>query len=334
MFEAEVLSIAVVGIGGCGCNNVKLLASQDKIDNCYFYAVNSDITSCVIDDVAYIQIGSEVCRGLGAGAKPVVGHAAAKESLTLVCDDVAKADVVILTAGLGGGTGSGALPVILKELKRRDKTCLVIVTLPFPFEGQVRASHAQTALASLKGLADGLQVLDNALLSKIYGKSCSLLDCFKHSNQSNVDCLAGLTSLLSDAGTINVDLNDFAQVLSSPGYISLGRWRKHVDELGDFTAALWLNPLSPYQNVEACNAAIIQVKAGAQFSLDCLHIIGEHLQSLISPHALVIVGYDIVESMGDYVDVFYLLNGLSNEAKVQLSSNYSDYYTPKVNSKY
>ncbi|WP_016956716.1 hypothetical protein [Catenovulum agarivorans] len=302
--------IAVIGVGGCGCNNVKLLAELGLTQQAKLYALNTDIVSKQQNGISYIQLGENTTKGLGAGAKPEIGEAAANESVEQITKLITDLDLLILTAGLGGGTGSGALPVICNLAAQINLPTICVVTLPFAFEGKKRMHHAQAALHKIEGISNAIQVLANDKLKSTLGAKATLLDCFAYSNQANVDCLSGLVSVLTDTALINLDLNDIKEVLLTPSFANVSKFNLPLDNLTELTDESLVNPLSPYQLIGRCHAALVYIKAPSDFELTDLEKIGSMFQQHISESALIVLGFQQVAGNLKQIEVFYLLNGV------------------------
>lgn len=310
----NLANIGVIGVGGCGCNNVRLLAQQELSGRAKLLALNTDIINADKDGIQYIQLGSVTTKGLGAGALPDVGEAAARENETELKPLLADYDLVILTAGLGGGTGSGALPVVAQLLADLAIPSITLVTMPFEFEGKKRTKHALTALNKISAVSNAIQVIENQKLKQTLGGKTSLLDCFAFSNQANLDCLTGLLDIIDDTGLINLDLSDVKQVLAIPAYTNIGKLTLTKSQLSNLKSDDLVNPLSPYPFIARCHSALIQVKAGCQFELTDLETIGGVFQNHISESALIVLGFKQQETeKSGNIEIFYLLNGVLPE---------------------
>ncbi len=313
-------SVAVIGVGGCGCNNVRLLAQAGFASQANLFALNTDIVSHQQDGIAYIQIGEQTTRGLGAGALPQVGEAAALESSKQLEAMISGYDLIVLTAGLGGGTGSGALPVIAKLIEQANILTCSIVTLPFEFEGKKRMQQAQTALQKITRLCNAIQVIQNNLLRSTFGGKTTLLECFKQSNQANLTCLSGVVDILTKVSLINLDMNDVKAVLAEPSFVHINQLSFGQQAIGSINQEQLINPLALHAYIGRSHAALVQINAGSNFNLQHLQTIGDIIQQHIADDALLIIGLHQTEEAKEDIEVFFILSGAQeSEPKFDLN---------------
>ena len=255
------LLITVVGIGGCGCNTVNMLYENNLSDSVNLIAINTDLAALNSLNVENkILIGEDLTKGYGAGSNPYVGLKAAQESEELLINAITGSDIVIITAGFGGGTGTGASPLVARIARELNINCLAIVTLPFESEGKLRMDFALKGIAEIKEPIHAYITLSNDLLLKGLGESVGLFSAFNQSNEVLKNLLVSLVQMLTETGYVNVDKNDFASILSYEGESILGVG-KTEDEEQAFEALdqALQNPLVSIANIDTAKGIIFQL---------------------------------------------------------------------------
>ncbi|WP_254803604.1 cell division protein FtsZ [Shewanella decolorationis] len=250
-------------------------------------------------------------RGLGAGAKPDVGCAAAVESAQELSQQMQHADIVFLTAGLGGGTGTGALPQVARLAQELSKPVIAVVTMPFSFEGQHRKANAETGLQALLESANAVIVLPNDKLAEVLGTKVTLLNAFKESNKILQDVLLGLATTISQAGLINIDLNDFISVISRQGRAAMGVSSLQADE--DLISAVkraMQHPLLDNIELNQAQAAIVSVVAKDTIELSQYNQIGATVHEQLPKDALVIIGLTIDPELESELEIMVIATGI------------------------
>ncbi|MCY0874830.1 MAG: cell division protein FtsZ [Firmicutes bacterium] len=222
-FETESLAhIKVIGVGGGGCNAVNRMI-EAGVRNVDFITVNTDAQALHLSKaVDRIQIGEKLTRGLGAGANPDIGKRAAEETRELVMDALRGADMVFVTAGMGGGTGTGAAPVIAEIAKELGALTVGVVTKPFTFEGRRRLNQAEQGIAALKEKVDTLIVIPNDRLLEIVEKNTPMLDAFREADNVLRQGVSGISELIAETGLINVDFADVKTIMTERGSALMG----------------------------------------------------------------------------------------------------------------
>lgn len=214
--------IRVIGVGGGGCNTVNQMA-QASIDGVDFMCANTDrdhLERCVPTN--QVQLGVEITRGLGAGSNPEIGRQAAEEDRDRIREMIEGTDLLFITAGMGGGTGTGAAPVIAQIAKELNILTVAVVTKPFAHEGKKRMAVAQRGIDELRGFTDSLILIPNEKLSLVLGKKVTLLNCFKAANDVLQNAVQGISDLITRPGLINVDFADVKTVMSNRGMSMMG----------------------------------------------------------------------------------------------------------------
>jgi cell division protein FtsZ len=214
--------IKVIGVGGGGGNAVKHMIANN-IDGVEFICANTEAQA--LTDMAantVLQLGNEITKGLGAGANPDVGRQAALEDKEKISEVIDGADMVFITAGMGGGTGTGAAPIIAEVAKEMGILTVAVVTRPFNFEGKKRMEHAMDGIRELREYVDSLITIPNEKLLKVMGKNTSLLDAFKSANDVLLGAVQGIADLIIRPGLVNVDFADVRTVMSEMGMAMMG----------------------------------------------------------------------------------------------------------------
>ncbi|KPZ69707.1 Cell division protein FtsZ [Shewanella sp. P1-14-1] len=307
--------IAVFGVGGCGCNTINQLSQSSLSDNVVLIAVNTDAQSLAVSACSSrLQIGTEVTKGLGAGADPQKGYAAAQESEEQLREHIQQADVIFITGGMGGGTGTGAVPFIASLAAELNKPLVAVVTTPFSFEGLQRNQLAKEGIDNLMQHASAVIVLPNDKLAKTLDKKITLVNAFFESNRILQDVLAGLTTIISQSGLINIDLNDFITVVSHRGRAAMGVARQAADEELQHTINKSLkNPLLEDIDLTSAKGAIVSVMATEQIELSQYHKIGEILQQALADKAVVIIGLTIVPELESELELMVIATGIGDK---------------------
>jgi cell division protein FtsZ len=255
------LLITVVGVGGCGCNTINMLHENNLSSTVNLIAVNTDLAVLNHSPVeSKILIGQALTNGYGAGADPAVGLKAAEESEETLKAAIEGSDIVIITAGFGGGTGTGASPLIAKLARELSINCLAVVTLHFESESKMRMGYALEGIELIKDPAQAYITLSNDLLLKGLGENVGLFSAFKQSNEVLNNLLTALVQMLTQTGHMNVDINDFARILSFEGESVLGVGKAETEE--DAFEALEQalnNPLVSVENIDTAQGIIIHI---------------------------------------------------------------------------
>ena len=218
--------IKVIGVGGGGGNAVKHMI-DNSVEGVDFICANTDSQALSdIDARTVLQLGGDITKGLGAGANPDIGRAAAMEDRDRIADSLRGADMVFITAGMGGGTGTGGAPVVAEVARELGILTVAVVTRPFPFEGKKRLSIAHNGIAELQQHVDSLITIPNEKLLDVLGKNTSLLDAFKEANNVLLGAVQGIADLIIRPGMINVDFADVRTVMSEMGMAMMGTGSK------------------------------------------------------------------------------------------------------------
>lgn len=307
--------IKVIGVGGGGGNAVEYMA-QANIEGVEFIAANTDAQALKNSSVKTIlQLGTGVTKGLGAGANPEIGRQSALEDRERIQDALEGADMIFITAGMGGGTGTGAAPIVAEIAKEMGILTVAVVTKPFPFEGKKRQLVAETGIENLSQAVDSLITIPNEKLLTVLGKDMSLLDAFKAANNVLLGAVQGIAELITRPGLINVDFADVRTVMSQMGLSMMGTGRARGENraLAAAQAAI-ASPLLEDVNLSGAKGVLVNITAGMNLSIAEFEQVGEAIKDFTSEDATVIVGTVIDPDMTDELRVTLVATGLGKAA--------------------
>ncbi|MFT6153351.1 MAG: cell division protein FtsZ [Bermanella sp.] len=305
--------IKVVGVGGGGGNAVEHMV-KNQVDGVDFICANTDSQALKnMTARSVLQLGSTVTKGLGAGANPEVGRQAAMEDRERIAEALAGADMVFITAGMGGGTGTGAAPVVAEVAKELGILTVAVVTKPFPFEGRKRITLAEAGLTELAKHVDSLITIPNEKLLAVLGKNTSLLDAFSAANDVLLGAVQGIADLIIRPGMINVDFADVRTVMSEMGQAMMGTGSgKGEDRAREAAEAAIRSPLLEDVNLEGARGILVNITAGTNLSLGEFTEVGDTIEEFSSDNATIVVGTVIDESMTDELRVTVVATGLGD----------------------
>ncbi len=303
--------IKVIGVGGGGGNAVEHMLSQN-IEGVEFICANTDSQALKNSSARHvIQIGTELTKGLGAGANPEVGKRAAQEDRSRIQQALEGADMVFITAGMGGGTGTGAAPIIAEVAKEMGILTVAVVTKPFPFEGRRRMQLAEYGISELSQSVDSLITIPNAKLLSVLGKNISLLDAFKAANGVLQGAVQGIAELITRPGLINVDFADVRTVMSAMGVAMMGTATATGENRARQAAeAAVASPLLEDVNLAGAKGVLVNITAGMDMSIGEFEEVGDVIKAFTSDQATVVVGTVIDSEMSDELRVTIVVTGL------------------------
>lgn len=315
-FENEYLMqsagtrIKVVGIGGAGCNMVNQMI-KSQYENVEFVVINTDAQTLRASESPFkIQIGNRSTRGHGAGANPEVGKRAAEEDLDKIIDFLKESDIVFLTAGLGGGTGSGAISVIARAVREMGILCVAVVTKPFAFEGKRRMAVASAALDALKKEVDTLIVVPNQKLFDIADQTVSFTDAFGMINNVMQQFVRSISDIISRPGHINVDFADVCAIMRNMGLAVMGIGSASGTDRAEKAALQALfSPLLENNSINGARAVLLNITGSSKLGLHEVHAAASMIHE-VCQDANIIMGSVIDESMGDEVVVTVIATGI------------------------
>ncbi len=303
--------IKVIGVGGGGGNAVKHMVSA-AIDGVDFICANTD-AQALKDSSARttLQLGSTITKGLGAGANPEIGKQAAIEDRERIAEVLEGADMVFITAGMGGGTGTGGAPVVAEVARELGILTVAVVTRPFPFEGRKRMQIAEAGLAELGKSVDSLITIPNEKLLTVLGKGTTLLDAFKAANDVLLGAVQGIAELITRPGLINVDFADVRTVMSEMGMAMMGSGSMSGEHRAREAAEMAIaSPLLEDVNLSGARGVLVNVTAGMDMQIGEFEEVGNTIKSFASDEAIVVVGTVIDPEMQDEMRVTVVATGL------------------------
>ncbi len=310
--------IKVVGVGGGGGNAVEHMLAEN-IDGVEFICANTDAQALRNSQAKIlIQLGDELTKGLGAGANPQIGREAAEEDRERIKDILRGADMVFITAGMGGGTGTGAAPVFAQIAKELGILTVAVVTKPFSFEGKQRALAADEGIRRLAEHVDSLITIPNNKLLSVLGKNISLLNAFKAANNVLLGAVKGISDLITRPGLINVDFADVRTVMSEMGMAMMGTGTASGEERARQAAeAAIASPLLEDVNFSGARGILVNITAGPDMSIGEFEEVGDVVKEFISDDATVVVGTVIDPDMKDELRVTVIVTGLGEVRQKQ-----------------
>lgn len=318
MFElmdnyAQEAVIKVVGVGGGGGNAVEHMVLQN-IEGVEFIVANTDAQAMKNSSArTLLQLGSTITKGLGAGANPEIGRQAALEDRERIAEVLDGADMVFITAGMGGGTGTGGAPIVAQVAKDMGVLTVAVVTKPFPFEGKKRMEVANNGISELKNYVDSLITIPNEKLLSVLGKNISLLDAFKSANDVLLGAVQGIAELITRPGLINVDFADVRTVMSEMGMAMMGSGRASGDDRAREAAeAAIASPLLEDINLSGARGILVNVTAGMDMSIGEFEEVGDTIKAFASENATVVVGTVIDPELSGELRVTVVATGLGH----------------------
>ena len=308
--------IKVIGVGGGGGNAVNHMV-KSNIEGVEFICANTDAQALKnIGARTILQLGTGVTKGLGAGANPEVGRQAAMEDRERIAEVLQGTNMVFITTGMGGGTGTGAAPIIAEVAKEMGILTVAVVTRPFPFEGRKRMQIADEGIRMLSESVDSLITIPNEKLLTILGKDASLLSAFAKADDVLAGAVRGISDIIKRPGMINVDFADVRTVMSEMGMAMMGTGcATGPNRAREATEAAIRNPLLEDVNLQGARGILVNITAGPDLSLGEYSDVGSIIEAFASDHAMVKVGTVIDPDMRDELHVTVVATGLG--AKIE-----------------
>lgn len=303
--------IKVIGVGGGGGNAVHHMINN-QVEGVEFICANTDAQALSnLKAKTILQMGSNITKGLGAGANPEIGRQAALEDRDEISEILSGADMVFITAGMGGGTGTGAAPIVAEVARELGILTVAVVTKPFPFEGKKRSSIANQGIELLSESVDSLITIPNEKLLDVLGKDASLLEAFKAANDVLLGAVKGIADLIMHPGMINVDFADVKTVMSEMGMAMMGTGVASGDERArDAAEAAICSPLLEDVNLQGARGILVNITAGENLSLGEFSEVGDTIKEIASDDATVVVGTVIDPSLDAEMRVTVVATGL------------------------
>jgi len=313
----QAAKIRVVGVGGAGCNAVNTMIAAG-LDRVQFIAANTDVQALAASQAQIkVQIGADLTKGLGAGANPDVGREAALESRELIAQALEGADMVFVTAGMGGGTGTGAAPIIADVAKSLGALTVAVVTKPFHFEGNKRRKQAEAGLVELKTAVDTLITIPNQRLLSLSGQSMPLLETFKRADEVLLNAVQGISDLIQYHGYINVDFADVKTIMADKGVALMGTGRASGDRraVNAMEQAI-VSPLLEDVTIDGATGLLINITGGRDLTLQEVNEALTLVHDAADAEAEIIFGSLIDDEASDEVKITIIATGfLARDAR-------------------
>ena len=335
---SAIAQIRVLGVGGGGNNAVNRMINAN-IKSAQFVALNTDKQALYLSKAdTRIQIGDKLTRGLGAGGSPEVGERAAEESREAITEAIRGTDLLFITAGMGGGTGTGAAPVIASIAKELGVLTVAVVTRPFSFEGKTRDANARAGIANLRKYVDTLVIIPNDKLLQVVQKGTTMVDAFRIADDVLRQSIQGISDLIVKPSLINLDFADVKTIMKSKGMAHMGIGRAKGDNrMINAVRQAVSSPLLE-TTIEGATGVIINVIGGFDMSLDEVSEAASLVQDVVDPSANIIFGAGISEDLDKEVTVTVIATGfdiknLESEPlmkKEEIFSKKFDSYSPQV----
>ncbi len=315
--DSQEAVIKVIGVGGCGGNAVEHMIEKN-VNGVDFICANTDVQALKKSNATTtLQIGADITKGLGAGAKPEIGREAALEDRDRIAETIDGADMLFITAGMGGGTGTGAAPIIAEVAKEMGILTVAVVTKPFAFEGK-RTKVATEGLDELSQHVDSLIVIPNEKLMEVLGEDVPFLEAFRAANDVLHNAVSGIAEIINCPGLVNVDFADVRTVMSEMGMAMMGS----AEASGANRAAIAAeqavaSPLLEDVNLANARGVLVNITASSSFKMKEYYDVMNTIKEFTADDATVIVGNVMDESMGDKLRVTMVATGLNGAVRRQ-----------------
>ncbi|MGI0479522.1 cell division protein FtsZ [Geminocystis sp. CENA526] len=316
IIPSNVAQIKVIGVGGGGCNAVNRMI-QGNVVGVEFWQINTDAQALAQSMATNcLQIGQKLTRGLGAGGNPAIGQKAAEESRDEIAKTLENTDLVFITAGMGGGTGTGAAPIVAEIAKEMGCLTVGVVTRPFTFEGRRRTTQAEDGIQALEGKVDTLIVIPNNKLLSVIPAETPLQESFRMADDTLRQGVQGISDIITIPGLVNVDFADVRAVMADAGSalmgIGVGSGKSRAKE-GAVSAIS--SPLLE-SSIQGATGVVINITGGSDLTLHEVNIAAETIYEIVDPNANIIFGAVIDDTMQGEIRITVIATGFSSEARV------------------
>ncbi len=314
---SQVAKILVIGIGGGGNNAVNRMVAAN-ITSAQFVAINTDKQALLMSKATHrVQIGEKLTKGLGAGAEPEVGQKAAEESKQVLTEMLRDCDLAFITAGMGGGTGTGAAPVVAQIAKELGILTIAVVTKPFGFEGKRRMENAEKGIAELKKYVDTLVIIPNDKLLKIVPKGTPIVEAFRCADDVLRQGIQGISDLIVNPSLINLDFADVKSIMKNKGlaHMGIGRSKGENKTLEAVRQAVQ-SPLLE-TTIEGATGILLNVKGGLDLPIDEVDEAAALVKEVVDPNCNIIFGAGIDEALSDEVEITVIATGFNGGASAK-----------------
>lgn len=308
---AGMANIKVIGIGGGGGNAVNRMIDSG-LRGVDFIAINTDKQALELSKAGTkIQIGEKLTRGLGAGANPEIGKCSADESRAEIAEAIKGADMVFITSGMGGGTGSGAAPIVAEVSKQMGILTVAVVTKPFPFEGKRRMTHADEAINILKDNVDTIITIPNEKLLQIVEKQTSVLEAFRMADDILRQGVQGISDLIAVPGLVNLDFADVKTIMLDRGIAHMGVGKASGDHRAQEAARQAIHSPLLETSIDGAGGVLINITGSKDLGLLEINEAAELVQKSVDPDANIIFGAVIDESLEDEINITVIATGFN-----------------------
>ncbi|MCL5411132.1 MAG: cell division protein FtsZ [Patescibacteria group bacterium] len=306
--------IKVIGVGGAGCNALNSMITLQQIQGVEFVAVNTDAQALLTSQATTkVQIGEQLTKGLGSGGQPEIGHQAAEESAEKLHDVVGECDMVFITAGMGGGTGTGAAPVVAEIARKSGALTVAVVTKPFAFEGARRRVTAEEGVDGLKDKVDTMIVIPNQRLLDVVDKKMSLLEAFKVADSVLGQGVQGISDIIVMPGLINVDFADVRSIMSNAGSALMGiGFGTGENRAATAARSAVASPLLEV-SIDGAKGVLFNITGGKDLSMFEVDEAAKIISAAADADANIIFGASIDEALVDQVKITVIATGFSEE---------------------
>src|SRR5512138_3169987 len=312
--KQDAAKIKVIGVGGGGGNAINTMVAA-RLEGVEFIAANTDVQALAANQASVkIQLGRSASRGLGAGANPEVGRQAALEEREAIAAALEGADMVFVTSGMGGGTGTGGAPIVADVAKQSGALTVGVVTKPFLFEGNKRRKQAEQGLNELKAAVDTLIVIPNQRLLSVAGESMSLADAFKRADEVLLNAVQGISDIITVHGLVNVDFADVRTIMSEQGMALMGTGRASGERRAmEAMQAAISSPLLEDITLDGATGLLVNITGGPSLTLHEVNEAVMMAQSAADPDANIIFGSVVDERMGEDVKITVIATGFAQK---------------------
>lgn len=322
--QANVVKIKVVGVGGGGGNAVDRMV-EVGVRGVEFVAINTDKAALIKSNAhEKIQIGDKTTAGMGAGGNPDNGRAAAEESKDEIAAAIRSADMIFITAGMGGGTGTGAAPVIASIARELGILTVAVVTKPFPFELKKRMTQAEAGIAALREQVDSLVVIPNERLSSISDQKITFLNAFKISNDVLCQAVQSISELINVTALVNLDFADVRSIMANAGYAHMGVGVATGRDKAEQAARAAINSPLIETSMDNARGVIISITGSPDIGLEEVEQASTIISDMAHPDATIIWGAQIDDSLEDTLRITVVATGLGDDAKDKKNDAFTD----------
>lgn len=315
---SQYTNIKVIGVGGGGNNAVNRMV-KNGLEGVEFWAINTDnqaLHSSLAENI--LQIGVETTKGLGAGSNPEMGEKSAEESISDLSKSIEGADMVFITAGMGGGTGTGASPVIAKMAKQAGALTIGVVTKPFRFEGPIRMRQAEQGISALRDEVDALIIIPNDKLLQVIEQTTTLKDAFMVADDVLLQGVMGISKLITDVGLINLDFADVKAIMSDAGSAMMGIGKSSGSQRAIEAAEAAISSPLLEESITGAKGIILNIAGGESLTMYEVNEAAQVIYEAVDPNAHIILGTVIDESLKDEIVVTVIATGFKPVAKKEI----------------